>query len=86
MGVVRRFTKKRRNNGILEEGAVGRDERLLVLGTKMRAPPSSMEGHALSWPIPAADVTEHVPPCHHSNIPIFHHSVEPINKEENKNE
>ena len=56
------------------KAAIGRDERLLVLGTQARAPLGAMEGHALSWPISTADVTEHVPPCHHSNIPLFQHS------------
>jgi hypothetical protein len=35
---------------------------------------SSLEGHALSWPIPVADVTEHVPPnttFQFSSIPTF---------------
>jgi len=31
---------------------------------------SNLEGHALSWPFPEADVTEHVPPKH-SIIPFF---------------
>jgi hypothetical protein len=50
------------NFGILEEGTHGRDERLLFQGTQTRAPSRAMEGHALSWPIPAVDAAEHVPP------------------------
>jgi hypothetical protein len=36
---------------------------------------SSLEGHALSWPIPVADVTEHVPPN-----TTFQHSSQVIGK------
>ena len=59
------------NIGILEEGTLGRDERLLVLGTQARASPSAMEGHAQSWPIPAPEHISLFPSFQHSNIPTF---------------
>ena len=45
----------------MKENNLGRDERLLALGTQTRAPPR-------------ADIP------HHSNIPVFHHSIEVIGK------
>jgi hypothetical protein len=45
------------NLGILEEGTLGRDERLLVQGTQTRAPP-------IVWIYLS-------PSFHHSHIPTF---------------
>ncbi len=52
------------NLGILKEVAVGRDERLLVLGTQTRAPPIAG--------IPSLP--------QHSTIPIFQYSSEVIGR------